>query len=150
MRIFFFIFLILVLNNCTTIEVAKEVSKATTSIKTSVDNMIKTLEKDKEVLEIEKKNEKKLVVEQKKISRINFLEKKLEDIESKIGKPAFKRIDGDTQITRFDATNCRLFLFTDSVKKKSTINYFEIRDANGNLVIKKKEVEKCYAHFKLT
>ena len=59
MRIFFFIFLILVLNNCTTIEVAKEVSKATTSIKTSVDNMIKTLEKDKEVLEIEKKNEKR-------------------------------------------------------------------------------------------
>ena len=150
MQIFFFIFLILVLNNCATIEVAKEVSKATTSIKTSVDNMIKTLEKDKEVLEIEKKNEKKLVVEQKKISRINFLEKKLEDIESKIGKPAFKRIDGNIQITRFDATNCRLFLFTDSVGKKSTINYFEIRDANGNLVIKKIEVEKCYVHFKLT
>ena len=150
MRIFFFILLILVLNNCATVEVVKEVSKATTSIKTSVDNMIKTLEKDREVLETEKKNEKKLLVQQKKISHINFLEKKLEDIESKIGKPIFIRVDGGTQIIRFDASNCRLFLFTDSMGDKFTIRYFEIRDAKGNLVIKKAEVEKCYMNLKLT
>ena len=40
MRIFFFIIIVTLLSGCTTIEVAKEVTKASKSIKKSVDNMI--------------------------------------------------------------------------------------------------------------
>ena len=84
MRILFFFILIITLSGCATVEVAKEVTKATKSIKTSVDNIVSLIEKDKEIVEIEKEKEKKIVIEQKKITKINFTEKKLYEIKKKI------------------------------------------------------------------
>ena len=86
------------LSSCTTIEVAKEVTKASQSIKTSVNNIINTDQKnqdmsgDKDVslpvldniieemdtLEKEKKDERKKIKEQKKIVKVVFLGKTYE------------------------------------------------------------------------
>ena len=46
MRIFFFLTFILILNGCATIEVAKEVSKVSTSIQTSVKKIAGKEEKE--------------------------------------------------------------------------------------------------------
>ena len=103
MRILSFILFITFLHSCTTVEVAKEVTKASESFKTSVKNIINSIEKDKEILEVEKEEEKKLVMEQKKLIKINFLEKTLTSIQTTVGqKPNLSRMDGNTQIVRFD------------------------------------------------
>ena len=52
-------FSIIVLCGCSTIEVAKEVTKATKSIKTSIDNITNTQEETKTSDDIEKEKEKK-------------------------------------------------------------------------------------------
>ena len=54
MRLFLFFSFIILLSGCTSIEVAKEVNKVTTSIKKSVTNIIKNKEKP-----IEKEDPKK-------------------------------------------------------------------------------------------
>ena len=81
MRIFLLFIFIILLSNCTTIEVAKEITKASKSIKTSVDNIMKSPDDkiaeenttDKQVmnqeianLEKEKKEKEKIITEQKK------------------------------------------------------------------------------------
>jgi hypothetical protein len=146
----FFIIIILVQTSCTTIDAAKEVSKATNSIKKSIDNIIGSIEKDKESLNIEKEKEKKLVVEQKKIMKINFLEKTLPNIKLIIGEPNLIRKDGNTVITRFDTNNCRLFLILDSRDNYKKIQHFEIRDTKGNLTINKNELQNCYKDLRLS
>ena len=120
MRIFLFFVIIMFLCGCSTVEVAKEVTKATKSIKTSVDKIINSFEEEKEIVQNEKENEKKLVLEQKKIVKINFLDMTLRDIKTSLGEPALSRIDGDTYFVRFDKDNCRLFFFlnTKNINKK--------------------------------
>ena len=121
----------LVLSSCTTIEVAKEVTKASQSIKTSVNNMINSNKKtndidDKKkvsspkpdniteeinVLKGKEKDEKEKLKEQKKIVKVVFLGKTHEEIKVLLGDPQLERTDGNIQIFRFDVNNCRLFLF---------------------------------------
>ncbi|SVC72504.1 uncharacterized protein METZ01_LOCUS325358, partial [marine metagenome] len=122
MRIFLFFSFILIQSGCTSIEVAKEVTKASKSIKESVNKIINiekktketkdnkeiedndessaaindSIEKERKILEIEKKKEKKLVKEQKKIIKINFIGKTLNEIKSSLGEPQLIRIDGNT------------------------------------------------------
>jgi hypothetical protein len=151
MRIFFFFLFIALLSGCTAVEVAKEITKATKSIKASInktenseDYNIKILE-----VEVEKKQEKKIIIKQKKVFETNFLEKPLKEIQLDLNLRALFREDGNTQITRFDTNDCRLFLFTridDPIKK---IKHFEIRDIEGNLIIEKNKIQSCYKNFKL-
>ena len=54
-----FFFSIIVLCGCSTIEVAKEVTKATKSIKTSIDNIASAQEETKAPDDTEKEKEKK-------------------------------------------------------------------------------------------
>ena len=61
MRLFLFFSFIILLSGCTSIEVAKEINKVTTSIKKSVTNIIKNKEKP-----IEKEDPKKLEIELEK------------------------------------------------------------------------------------
>ena len=89
MRIFFFFTFILILNGCATIEVAKGVSKVSTSIETSVkkiagkeekieekeatsinenislEEKVSAAKKEKEIVEVEKTRQKKVVRKQK-------------------------------------------------------------------------------------
>ena len=176
MRIFLFFSFILLLSGCSSIEVAKEVTKASKSIKESVNQIINidkkteeiednkeiedndessaiinnSIEKEKKILEIEKKKEKKLVKDQKKIIKINFIGKTINEIKSNLGEPKLIRLDGNTKTARFDKLSCRLFLFFNSNKNIPLVQHYEIRDIKGNLINNKKRIEDCYKHFNLT
>ena len=66
-----------------------------------------------------------------------------------IGNPKLIRIDGNSLTERFDNNFCQLFLFSNIKTKNSKIEYFEIRNKEGKLIINKKKIEKCYKNFKL-
>lgn len=166
MRILLFFSLIIFLSNCASVEIAKEVTKATRSIKTSVTNIIKNSSNDnieelaknkkddKKIinyeianLEKEKKEKEKIIIEQKKVSKINFLGKNLNEVKLIIGEPNFLRTDGNSRTIRFDNNFCQLFLFSNAKIKNFKIEYYEIRNKNGELIINKEEIKKCYKNF---
>ena len=177
MRIFFFFTFILILNGCATIEVAKGVSKVSTSIETSVkkiagkeeekeeikekeeesinENMsleekVSAAKKEKEIVEVEKTRQKKVVKKQKEVIKINFVGKTINEIYMRLGDPNLFRLDGNTQTMRFDIDTCRLFLFFNSTIPMPQVNYFEMRDEKGNLIKEKVNIENCYKKFDLS
>ncbi len=156
-------FSIIVLYGCSTIEVAKEVTKATNSIKTSIDKisskeeetkitdnienekeMKLTEDNAKEKVIIEKKREEAVAIKQKKITTIKFLGKTMSELINEFGRPDLIREDGNTKTVRFDTSSCRLFLYFSLTTDMSKVEYYEIRDTKGNLVDKSKELEKCF------
>jgi hypothetical protein len=66
------------------------------------------------------------------------------------GEPDLIRVDGNSRTMRFDNNFCQLFLFSLAKLKSARVDYFEIRNKNGNLIINKKNIDKCYKSFKLT
>ena len=164
MQIFKFLIFLYILSGCTTIEVAKEFTKATNSIKNSVTNITKNnneinkvednnnilIKKEKESIEKEKEVEKNLATKQKKISVINFLGKTLNDVILVLGDPELIRLDGNTKIVRFDNLKCRMFFFFENSNELQRVKHFEIRNTNGSLVDKKIKIEECYKTFKLS
>ena len=162
MRIFLLLTIFFVQTSCSTVELAKEVTKASSSLKTSVQNIVKSqsedssnieienkIEKEKEILEIEKEEQKDLVKIQKKIVKINFMGKTINEVYMKLGDSNLFRLDGDTQTMRYDAKSCRLFLFFNSTTPIPRVEYFEMRDENGNLIKEKINIEQCYKNFDL-
>ena len=174
MRIFFFFTFIFILNGCATIEVAKGVSKVSTSIETSVkkiagkeekieekevtsinenislEEKVSAAKKEKEIVEVEKTRQKKVVKKQKEVIKINFVGKTINEIYMRLGDPNLFRLDGNTQTMRFDSDTCRLFLFFNSTIPMPQVNYFEMRDEKGNLIKEKINIEKCYKKFDLS
>ena len=177
MRIFFFFTFILILNGCTTIEVAKGVSKVSSSIETSVkkisgkeekkeeikekeeesinenislEEKVSAAKKEKEIVEVEKTRQKKVVKKQKEVIKINFVGKTINEIYMRLGDPNLFRLDGNTQTMRFDSYTCRLFLFFNSTIPMPQVNYFEMRDEKGNLIKEKVNIENCYKKFDLS
>ena len=177
MRIFFFFTFILILNGCTTIEVAKGVSKVSSSIETSVKKMagkeekeeeikekeeesinenisleekVSAAKKEKEIVEVEKTRQKKVVKKQKEVIKINFVGKTINEVYMRLGDPNLFRLDGNTQTMRFDSDTCRLFLFFNSTIPMPQVNYFEMRDEKGNLIKEKVNIENCYKKFDLS
>ena len=177
MRIFFFFTFILILNGCETIEVAKGVSKVSTSIETSVkkiagkeekkekiienkeDSVVENIsleekvsaaKKEKETVEVEKKNQKKVVKKQKEIIKINFVGKTINEIYMRLGDSSLFRLDGNTQTMRYDNDTCRLFLFFNSTIPIPRVDYFEMRDEKGDLIKEKVNIENCYKKFDLS
>ena len=178
MRILLLFSIIALLSSCTSVEIAKELTKATKSIKTSFDNVIKSSDDtnqkeiieeknvdqevidqeviDQEVidqeianLEKEKKEKGKIIKEQKKKTKINFLDKNFNEIKLLVGEPTLLRVDGNSKTARFDNNFCQLFLFSNAKMKNFKVEYFEIRNKEGKLIINKKKIEKCYKNFKL-
>ena len=156
-------FSILILYGCSTIEVAKEVTKATKSIKTSIDNIASVqektkvsdnaekekkqpddIEKEKEKIVVEKKKERDVAKKQKKITTIKFLGKTLPELIKEFGYPDLTREDGNTKTVRFDTLSCRLFLYFNLTINQSRVEHYEIRDTKGNLVNKNKDIKKCF------
>ena len=174
MRIFFFFTFILILNGCATIEVAKGVSKVSTSIETSVkkiagkeekikekeqesinknislEEKVSAAKKEKAIVEVEKTRQKKVVKKQKEVIKINFVGKTINEIYMRLGDPNLFRLDGNTQTMRFDSDTCRLFLFFNSTIPTPQVNYFEMRDEKGNLIKEKVNIENCYKKFYLS
>ena len=173
MRIFLFFTLILILNGCATIEVAKGVSKVSTSIETSVkkiagkgeikekeavstsenislEEKVSAAKKEKEIVEVEKTRQKKVVKKQKEVIKINFVGKTINEIYMRLGDSNLFRLDGNTQTMRFDSDTCRLFLFFNSTIPMPRVDYFEMRDEQGNLIKEKVNIENCYKKFDLS
>jgi len=168
MRILLLFSIIALLSNCTSVEIAKELTKATKSIKTSINNIVKSsadtnqeeiieeknVDKkiiDQEIanLEKEKKEKEKIIKEQKKKTKINFLGKNFNEIKLMVGEPILLRTDGNSKTARFDNNFCQLFLFSNAKTKNFRVEYFEIRNKEGKLIINQKKIEKCYKNFKL-
>ena len=111
------LFISLVLSGCTSIEVAKEVTKASKSIKASIDNVISKEEKEKEITqekqEILKEKEKvgAAINKQNKLSNINFVGETLQDIKKRLGEPSLLREDGKIKTARFDTKKCKIFIY---------------------------------------
>ena len=181
MRLFLFFIFITVVTGCTTIEVAKEITKASNSVKKTVTNIVKNEDKsiktnetlgtldtkdtNKETIEIEietdnltleietlkteKKKAKNLAIKQKKVVVVSFLDKTLDHLVNNLGTPNLLRIDGDTEIARFDSSTCRIFFFFDNKQNIKKVKYFEIRDNKGNLIDIKEQIEECFKDFRL-
>ena len=159
----------LMLSSCTTIEVAKEVTRASQSLKTSVKNIIdsnkktndvnddskvsfpepESIAKEIQIVKNEEEGEKEKIKKQKEIVEVIFLGKTYEEIKVLLEVPQLNRIDGSIQILRFDANNCRLFLFFSTTDNPAIVKHFELRDGYGALINLKKNIQECYKNLNL-
>ena len=133
----------IIFNGCTSIEVAKELTKLSKSTATSIKNITKPKEEEiKEVpsiiieteqenteqqISIEKKEiiqekirTRKVVKKQQKIAQLNLLGKTLNDLNKIFGKPQLHRKDQSTIIIRYDSNSCRIFLFMNCATNKKS------------------------------
>ena len=172
MQLFIFLMFLFIITGCSTIEVAKEISKATSSIKTSVEKIkinkenieedrdinnaeIEEIDnedfikKEKEKLKQEKENEVNLAKKQKKIIEIEILGKTYNELSNLLGDPQLLREDGNTKLARFDTSNCRIFVFFNLSENKQRVEHFEIRDQQGELIKTKEKIQHCYKNFGL-
>ena len=151
----FLLFISLVLSGCTSIEVAKEVTKASKSIRASIDNVISKEEKEKEITqekqEILKEKEKDdaTIDKQNKLSNINFVGETLQDIKKRLGEPSLLREDGKIKTARFDTKKCKIFIYFDQSIENKRSEYYELRNNKGELVEKQKDIERCLSEIKL-
>ena len=154
------------LNGCATVEVAKEVTKATNSIKTTIkkitlgeeklEEKVSSEEKLEEKVSIEKKEisiekikEEKAVIKQNKIATIHFIGKTIDELRKQLGEPKLLREDGKSITARFDTQSCRIFIFFNTSIKQPGAKYYELRNTKGKLIEKQKDIEKCFGEIKL-
>tara|TARA_B100002052_G_C15719849_1_gene523587 strand:- start:88 stop:573 length:486 start_codon:yes stop_codon:yes gene_type:complete len=159
MRLLNYLLLVLLLSGCTTIEVTKEVVKVGNVVKEKVEEKfekeeIKTIEQktiveEQKLITDEKEEEKTIVKTQQKLAQINFMGKKISEVQSQMGEPKLSRSDGSVQILRYDSASCRLFLFFNLKKNIKRVEHFEFRDYLGELLNTKQSLESCYREYKL-
>ena len=170
------ILLIITLNGCSTIEIAKEVTKVGDSIKTTIQKSAKKqndsektedvtkekeeivvakkkeedLTKEKEEIVVAKKKEEAAINKQTKITVIKIQGKTLNQLTQNFGKSDFIREDGNTKTVRFNASSCRLFVYFNLGVKKPKAEYYEIRDPKGELIDRKEKINKCFKEIQKT
>ena len=167
MRLFLFLSLFFFILGCTTVEVTKEVIKATGSIKTTVEEILPKKEgqetnieedeiekaneiiKEKKIIQDEKEKQKTIIKAQQKLAEINFLGNTEDQVFSVIGKPQLARTDGSVYMLRYDSDGCRIFLFFNNDLKNKRVEYFETRNSFGELLNSKQSLEQCYREFSL-
>ena len=159
MRLLNYLLLVLLLSGCTTIEVTKEVVKVGNVVKEKVEEKfekeeIKTIEQktiveEQKLITDEKEEEKTIVKTQQKLAQINFIGKKINEIQSQMGEPKLSRSDGVVQTLRYDSASCRLFLFFNLNSNIKRVEHFEFRDYLGELLNTKQSLETCYKEYKL-
>ena len=159
MRIFFFLSIFIFIFGCTTVEVTKEVIKATSSVKKTFEEILsqeeiqkiekEEVKKEKEIIEVEQEKQKTIIKTQQKLAEINFIGKTENQIKLKIGKPKLVRIDDPIYMLRYDSEGCRLFIFFNNNLINKRAEYFEIRDDTGELLNAKQSLEQCYREFNL-
>ena len=170
------IFVILILSGCATVEIAKEVTKATTSIKTSIIKISSNEEEleektsneeeleeqtsneeefeegismEKQEITIEKKKGEEVIIKQNKIATIGFIGKTLDELTKQLGEPKLLRKDGKSTTVRYDTRSCRIFIFFNTSIKNHRAEYYELRNVNGKLIERQKDIEKCFSEIKL-
>ena len=167
------ILLIMTLNGCATVEIAKEVAKAGDSIKTTIQKASKKQndfektedvtkekeevivakekeEKEKEEIIVAKKKEEAVINKQKKITVIKIQGRTLNQLTQNFGKSDFIREDGNTKTVRFNTSTCRLFVYFNLGVKKPKAEYYEIRNTKGELIDKKEKINKCFKEIQKT
>ena len=167
------ILLIITLNGCATIEIAKEVTKVGDSIKTTIQKAAKKQndfektedvtkekeeiivakkkeEKEKEEIIVAKKKEEAVINKQKEIAVINIQGRTLNQLTQNFGKYDFIREDGNTKTVRFNASSCRLFVYFNLDVGKPKAEYYEIRNTKGELIDKKEKINKCFKEIQKT
>ena len=162
------ILLIITLNGCATIEVAKEVTKIGDSIKTTIQKASKKqndfektedvtkekeeiiVAKEKEEIIVAKKKEEAVINKQKEIAAINIQGRTLNQLTQNFGKSDFIREDGNTKTVRFNTSTCRLFVYFNLGVKKPKAEYYEIRNTKGELIDKKEKINKCFKEIQKT
>ena len=158
MRLISYFILLIFISSCTTIEVTKEVVKVGTAVKEKVqekfeeDNEIiedKSIAAEQQIISEEKEEEESIVETQQKLAQINFIGKKINEVEKQMGKPKLIRSDGIIQTFRYDSQSCRLFLFFNINSNIKRVEYFEFRDRLGDLLNSKQALEACYREYKL-
>ena len=159
MQLLIYLLTLLFLTSCTTIEVTKEVVKVGNVVKEKVEKQFekeqkeivedKTIVEEQEIITKEKKQEKKIVKNQQKLAQINFIGKKINEIESQMGSAELARTDGIVHTLRYDSTNCRLFLFFNTTNNVNRVEHFEFRNSFGELLNTKQSLETCYREYNL-
>ena len=159
MRLLSYFFILIFLSCCTTIEVTKEVVKVGNVVKKNVENQFekneieiiedKSIAEEQKIISEEKEEKKTIVKTQQKLANINFIGKKINEIQSEMGEPKLLRSDGTVQTLRYDSKSCRLFLFFNVNAKTKRVEHFEFRDYLGELLNTKRSLETCYKEYKL-
>ena len=126
MRLFLMMLFLLFLNNCTTVEVTKEIIKAGTSAKNNVSKIINKEEADVVVF------------------TGDLLGNSITNIKSILNEPQLAREDGNTYMIRYDSNNCHLFLFFNLNIINKIVEYFEFRNSQGIIIESKESIEECY------
>ena len=159
MRLFIYLVILFFLSSCTTIEVTKEVVKVGNVVKEKVEGQFQkeevevvednTIVKEQQIISEEKEEEKTIVKTQQKLAKINFIGKKINEIESQMGTAELTRSDGIVYTMRYDSSSCRLFLFFRLNSNTKRVEHFEFRDSFGDLLDTKKSLEVCYKEYSL-
>ena len=159
MRLLIYLIILSFLAGCTTIEVTKEVVKVGNVVKEKVEEQFekeeieivedKTIVQEQQIITEEKEEEKTIVKTQQKLAQINFIGKKINEIQSQMGEPKLSRSDGVVQTLRYDSASCRLFLFFNLNSNIKRVEHFEFRDYLGELLNTKQSLETCYKEYKL-
>ena len=159
MRLFIYLVILFFLSSCTTIEVTKEVVKVGNVVKEKVEGQFQkeevevvednTIVKEQQIISEEKEEEKTIVKTQQKLAQINFIGKKINEIESQMGTAELTRSDGIVYTMLYDSSSCRLFLFFRLNSNTKRVEHFEFRDSFGDLLDTKRSLEVCYKEYSL-
>ena len=147
MRLFLYLLILIILENCTTVEVTKEIIKVGNTVKSSISEIvsdedsskdlktnkleniqIQNIEKEKEIITTQQSEEKSIVATQQKIVQTNFFGNSINKIKEMLGNPMLSRRDGNIYLLRYDSIGCRLFLFFKNSEENKKVKYlnFEI------------------------
>ena len=159
MRLFIYLVVLVFLTSCTTIEVTKEVVKVGNVVKEKVEEQFqkeeievvedKTILEEQQIISEEKEEEETIVKTQQKLAQINFIGKKINEIENQMGVAELARFDGIVHTMRYDSESCRLFLFFNLNSNIKRVEHFEFRDSFGELLDTKHSLETCYKEYNL-
>ena len=159
MRLFIYLVILVFLSSCTTIEVTKEVVKVGNVVKEKVEEQFqkeetevvedKTIFEEQQIISEKKEEEKTIVKTQQKLAQINFIGKKINEIENQMGTAKLARLDGIVHTMRYDSESCRLFLFFNLNSNIKRVEHFEFRDSFGELLDTKQSLEACYKEYNL-
>ena len=159
MRLLTYLLSLILFYSCTTIEVTREVVKVGSVVKEKVEEKFekeekkiiedKTIVEEQQIITQEKEEEETIVKTQQKLAEINFIGKKINEIESQMGIAQLSRSDGKVKTLRYDSNSCRLFLFFNLDSELKRVEHFEFRDSLGELLNTKQSLESCYREYKL-
>ena len=122
-----YIFFSILLNGCTA-EVAREAGKVIRSIDTTIKSN-------------KKENEK--IIKQKKLTKIKIVGKNEKELINLLGEPSLIRKDGNIYSMRFNRNDCITYTYFNPKKNIPKVEYFELRNKDGELLENKSEINRC-------